>query len=390
MVIGVNCFLLKKRIGGMRQYFFRLFRELLAQDVQNTYVFFYFKHNEEELEQLGNDDWKRNGILISDQMDVLRHLEMLDLYFCPFSALWPRPLPIPCVVTLHDIQEKYFPEFFDEEAHWNRAYHYVASTKTADQVITVSEFSKRSIMRHHHVSGKKIRVAYNVAGPHFYSETPKSSGDGLELPARFIYYPANRWLHKNHDNLLKALRLLKTKMGLEIPCVLTGFDYENGYRLHEKIREYDLEKQVHSLGYLKPEQVRYLYLNAEMLCFPSLFEGFGMPPLEAMVMGCPVACSNTTSLPEVVGDAALLFSPEKPDEIAHCISKLWSDEALRKALVEKGKRRAELFSVKQLASAHTEAFLAARKSFRKYRYWFSKYLYEPSHRKKMMQIKSGR
>ena len=160
--------------------------------------------------------------------------------------------------------------------------------------------------------------------------------------------------------------------------------------MNEKIREYDLEKQVHSLGYLKPEQVRYLYANAEMMCFPSLFEGFGMPPLEAMVMGCPVACSNATSLPEVVGDAALLFSPEKPDEIAECILKLWNDEALRKALVEKGKRRVELFSAKKLASEHIEVFQAAKKSFRKYRYWFYKFIYEPSHRKKMMKTKPGR
>ena len=211
MFIGVNCFLLKKQIGGMRQYFLRLFRELLAEDVRNTYVFFYFKHNEEELEQLDNEDWKKNAILLSDQRDVLRHLDKIDLYFCPFSALWPRPLPIPCVVTLYDIQEKYYPDFFDEEALWNRAYHYVASTRTADRVITISEFSKRSIMHHHKVSGDKIHVTYNMLGDHFYTQTRNCNGEGLDLPARYIYFPANRWFHKNHDNLLRALKLLKTQ-----------------------------------------------------------------------------------------------------------------------------------------------------------------------------------
>ncbi len=246
MVIGVNCFWLIKRIGGMRQYFFRLFRELLAKDSENSYVFFYFNQNREELEIIGNDKWKKDAILISDQQEVCRHLDKIDLYFCPFSALWPRPLPIPCVVTLHDIQEKYYPGFFDEKNRNYRAYHYMASTKAADQVITVSDFCKQSIAFHHKIPENKIHVAHMAVGEQYFRPDKIVNKDNLKLPDHFIYYPANRWLHKNHDNLLKALTILKRENGLEIQCVFTGFDYDNGYPLGKKIREYQLEKQIRS------------------------------------------------------------------------------------------------------------------------------------------------
>ncbi len=125
-----------------------------------------------------------------------------------------------------------------------------------------------------------------------------------------------------------------------------------------------------------------------MVCFPSLFEGFGIPVVEAMAMGCPVACSNVASLPEIVGDAALLFSPENPEIIAKSILRLWNDERLRKELIEKGKKRARLFSIENFASSHIKAFEAAKKSFRKYRYWYFKFWCEPSHQKKMMSKKN--
>jgi len=387
MRIGVNCFNLSENMGGLRQYFHRLFRELLASDQKNSYVFFYFEHNIKEMEHIDDERWKEYAILLEDQPDVLQHLEKIDLYFCPFGALWPRPVPVPTVVMLVDIQEKYYPEFFSKEDMWNREYHFEASTKTADQVITISEFSKESIAHYHGISRQKIHVAYLAADESFYLPLAPNQTINLQLPEHYIFYPANRWFHKNHDNLLKALRELKMAHGLVVNCVLTGFDYEEGYPLNKKIMEYGLEDQVKVIGYVTGEEIKHIYTRAKMLCFPSLFEGFGMPTVEAMAIGCPVVCSNTTSLPEVVGDAALLFDPKNPGEIAGKIKAVWTDETLRKRLIAAGREQAKKFSVKNIAAVHMAAFELAAISYRQRRYWYYKYIYEPRHKLRMFRKK---
>ena len=388
MRIGVNCFILSENMGGLRQYFHRLFRELLASDQKNSYVFFYFEHNIKEMEHIGDERWKKDAILLKDQQDVLNHIDLIDLYFCPFGALWPRPVPVPSVVMLVDIQEKYYPEFFSKEDMWSRDYHYEASTRTADQVITISEFSKESIAHYHGISRQKIHVAYLAADESFYLPLAPNQKINLPLPEHYIFYPANRWFHKNHDNLLKALHELKNSHGLLVNCVLTGFDYEGGYPLNKKIMEYRLEDQVKVIGYVTSEEIKHIYSKAKMLCFPSLFEGFGMPPVESMAIGCPVVCSNTTSLPEVVGDAALLFDPKNPWEIAGKIKAVWTDESLRQRLIAAGKKQARKFSAKNTAAVHIAAFERAAMSYRQKRYWYYKYIYESVHRFRMFCKKS--
>jgi glycosyltransferase involved in cell wall biosynthesis len=369
-------------MGGLRQYFFRLFRELLDKDLVNSYVFFHGGQNVRELEQLGNERWREGAVLIKDQNEILHHLGRMDVFFCPFGALWPRPVPLPTVVTLVDIQEKYFPEFFSANDHWNRQYHYEGSTRSADQVITISEFSRQSIIFHHRIASSKIHVVYLAADDDFYA--PYEGGTALNLPEKYIFYPANRWLHKNHDNLLKALVVLREESGLLINCVLTGFDYETGFPLREKIEEYGLRYQVDVIGYVSKEQLRYIYRNAEMLCFPSYFEGFGMPLVEAMAIGCPVVCSNTTSMPEVGGDAALLFDPTNPHDIAEKIQTLWRNPDLARTLTAKGREQAKRFSVKNLAAGHLEIFARAERSYSWARYVWEKYMREPLHFLKMM------
>ena len=141
---------------------------------------------------------------------------------------------------------------------------------------------------------------------------------------------------------------------------------------------------MHDLGYVNTNDLKYIYQNASMLCFPSYFEGFGMPLLEAMACGCPVVCSNGTSIPEVVGDAAMFFDPHNAEDIAKCIFKLLSDDDCSDNLIRKGLKRAKLFSQKKTANAHIEAFKMAIVTYRKRRYFYYKYLYEPLHKAKML------
>ena len=213
MRIGVNCYLLQPHIGGLKQYFLTLFRELLDRDDEHEYVFFWYRHNAEELEQLGTDRWRRDAVLLEDQRQVLAHLDRIDLYFCPLPGLYPRPVPRPTVMTLVDIQEVFYPEFFTPADRYTRELHFPGSTHMADRVITISEFSRRAIIEHHRLSPERIAAVHLCADDRYARSAAVARSPTAPLPARFIFYPANLWKHKNHDVLLRALRLLRVERG---------------------------------------------------------------------------------------------------------------------------------------------------------------------------------
>ncbi len=200
------------------------------------------------------------------------------------------------------------------------------------------------------------------------------------MPERFVFYPANRWFHKNHDNLLKELGIIRDRYHIEIPCVFTGVDYENGYPLKNKIVEYDLEDQILILNYVTSNEIKYIYHKADMLCFPSFFEGFGLPLLEAMAAGCPIACSNAGSIPEVVGKAALLFDPTDTFDIAEKVHELWISSIVRKSLIDFGKDQAKKYSIKKTALSHLEAFEKAIHSYKVSYFIYNKYVFNPLHK----------
>ncbi len=380
MRIGVNCFLLQAHIGGLKQYFLTLFGELLEKDTDNEYIFFWFPHNADELAKLCSDRWKECAIILRDQREVEMHLDKIDLYFCPFGALYPSPLTIPTVVMLVDIQEVFYPEFFTLEDRYNRDLYYSSSTHMADRVITISEFSKQTLLQYHHLSDDKVIVAYLNADERYYRSAEIAQPLEQPLPKDFIFYPANFWKHKNHDLLLQALRMMRDEQNLTIDVVFTGFEQSNGYPLLEKVQEYGLESQVHTLGYITAEQVAYLYRHARMLVFPSLFEGFGIPLVEAMAVGCPVVAANDTSIPEVVGDAAELFDPTSVSNMAEIITKVWYNDILRKEMIRKGKCQAQEFSVTRTAQAHKLAFSQAAQAYSYPRYLWNRWVYRYYHR----------
>lgn len=378
MRIGVNCFLLTAEIGGIKQYFFSLFRELLARSDGNKYVFFYFEQNLSALTELDYALWKKDGILLTSQKEIYNHLDKIDIFFCPFGSLSPRPLPIPTVVTLVDIQEVFFPEFFTTHNLLARQYHYQGSTSLADRVVTISDFSKRTIVKHHRLKMNKVKVAHLCADPRFYKAEEIGRRPDCKLPEKFVFYPANHWLHKNHDILLRALVWMKEEKGYLVNAVFTGFDQGSGYQIGKKAKEYGLSEQVFQLGYISVEELAYLYTKAQLLVFPSLFEGFGIPLVEAMAAGCPVLAANTTSLPEVGQESVAYFDPSSAGDLGESIVELLEDEQQYNALRSKGRLRARDFSAAKLADDHLHVFKDARDSFSWSRYlvnrWWWKYL----------------
>lgn len=360
--IGVNCCGLVSHSGGVKQYFARLMNRLLC-DPREECVLFHRAENIPTLEDLLVPHWRRHAVQLTAPGDLGPLIRSLNVYFCPAGLLSPRPVPVPSVVTLVDIQEVFFPHFFTPWEQWSRLYHHAASSRLANRVVTISEYSKRSITTVHGIADSKVAVAYPAADEDSEGATAGTPPLPTSLPERFLLYPANYWLHKNHDRLLQALALARERHGVTLPCVLTGMEVPHGYDPAAGIARYRLGGSVRVLGYQTKAVMARLYQRATILVFPSLFEGFGLPLVEAMAAGCPIACSRSTSLPEVAGDAAAYFNPAEPSDIATVLMTLWSNSQLRDELIRHGKVRAQRFSVDAMVRAHRDVFEAARSDF---------------------------
>lgn len=271
---------------------------------------------------------------------INRELAAADVVHYPFTAPVPWPTPrTPVVVSLLDVQHLDLPHLFSKAERLYRRRYYDAAARRADVVVTISEFAKRGIVHRLGVDPDRVHVAH--LGVDVRHHVPNT---GEREP--FLLYPARGWAHKNHARLVEAVRLLRVDDD-RLRLVLTGGGLESLGRLPE---------WVDVRGLVSHDELRSLYRRAACLVFPSLYEGFGLPPLEAMASGCPVAASTAGSLPEVCGDAAVLFDPEDPQAIA---------DGVRTALARSGElsrlgpAQAARFTWSASAEAHVTAYRAA-------------------------------
>ena len=265
-------------------------------------------------------------------------LAVLDLVHYPLTVPLPR-VEVPTVVTLHDIQHRDLPEFFGAAQRSFRRLAYDRAARAAAAVVVLSEFVRTRALDLLELDPARVHVV-----PHGVDHEVFRPGDEEREP--FILYPARPWPHKNHPRLLEAFASLQaTRPRLRL--VLTGGGLE---------RLGPLPDGVEALGPVSSEHLASLYRRAACLVFPSLYEGFGMPPLEAMACGCPVAASNAGALPEVCGDAAVLFDPTDVDAIAAAI--LETDER-RDELREQGIARAAAYTWEETARRHEAVYAEA-------------------------------
>ena len=282
----------------------------------------------------------------------------IDLMHYPVSVPLPKGTG-PAVYTLHDVQHHDLPDLFSfQERAWRR-FTYDRAAQRADRVITVSEHARSRIIETLDIPGDRVDAIHH--GIDVERFTPEPGADekilsALDLPERFLFYPAGLWPHKNHSAILDALT---ARANQDIELVLCGPTLNRFGALEESVQRRGLSNRVHHLGFIHPDALAPLYRRAHALVFPSLYEGFGLPPLEAMACGCPVACSNAASLAEVCGDAALLFDPHEPGEIESAVERIVGDDGLRSQLRGAGMRRAAGFTWENAARKHRATFLRA-------------------------------
>lgn len=261
---------------------------------------------------------------------------------------------LPTIYHPHDLQHRHLPEFFTPEDRAQRDEWWKTLCEQAAVVSVTSQWGKRDIATQYGIDPGKIAVVHLApavdAYPDVDADYVAEVRERLALPHRFALYPAQTWPHKNHLRLLKALASLRGE-GLRVDLVCTGTLNEHFKEIEAEILRLDLAEQVRFLGFVSNVDLRALYATCELLVMPTLFEaagGFG-PIAEGFSLGVPVACSNVTSLPEEVGDAALVFDPLSVEAIALAMRQLWDDADLRETLRVRGRERASRYSWERTA-----------------------------------------
>jgi len=278
------------------------------------------------------------------------HRRQVDVVLSLSGYIHIDAYPLRNVVVVPDLQHEYHPEFFPPEVLEERARVFGEAIRRADHLIAISEFTRQTVLERYAIAPERIDTVHPAADPVFSPDTRLGLDRSRILrkyslsEGEFLFFPANTWAHKNHQGLLETLALLRDAYHLTPPLVCTGTAKEAQPAIAQTIRRLRLEAQVRFLGYCPLEDLPLLYEGAAALVFPSFFEGFGIPLLEAMSRDCPIVCSNATSLPEIAGDAALLVDPRAPREFAAAISRLLTDPVLRRTLIARGRQQVKKFS----------------------------------------------
>ncbi len=287
----------------------------------------------------------------------------VDVFHAPHYVVSPLT-PCPFVVTIHDCIHLRFPEYLPNRLapHYARAMMRGAARR-ARRVLTVSEASRRDIVHYLGVSADKVDVIPNA--PDERLRQPPTAEDlahvreRLQVTTPFVLYAGNIKPHKNVDRLIEAYSIVRRLGHTDTSLLVIGDEVSKFPNLRRLVHQLDLQSHVRFLGFVNDATLAALYRLASVFVFPSLYEGFGLPPLEAMAAGVPVVTSNASSLPEVVGDAALLVDPLDAGALADAIARVLGDPALRATLIERGHARVAEFSWDRAAARTHAAYAAA-------------------------------
>jgi glycosyltransferase involved in cell wall biosynthesis len=272
----------------------------------------------------------------------------VDLFHAPHYVVSPLTT-CPYVVTIHDCIHLRFPQYLPNAAArlYARSMMTMAARR-ARRILTVSQASKEDILHYLNVPPDKVEVIYNAIDE---TITAPPSADELtrvcqrfQLTSPYILYTGNIKPHKNVDRLIEAYSILRRRGYEDVKLLIIGDDISKYPNLRRLVHRFQLHQHVRFFGFVSESMLAVLYRMAAMFVFPSLCEGFGLPPLEAMAAGAPVITSKVSSLPEVVGDAALLVDPMDAGAIADAMARVLGDEALRHDLIRRGHERVRAFS----------------------------------------------
>lgn len=371
MRIGINATFLENTSVGSGQVIYNFLKELASIDKKNKY-FLYVPHKNIIIEEFGDN---------FNERVVINHFRFLkgfakklvwEQVLFPFAAKKDRVDIIHCpylgvsffaskrsVVTIFDLIHRVF---IDYQPSWKIKIYFKLveyAAKKSKQVTTLSEYSKQDIVRLLKIPANKVKVVYCGINQNFKILNDRNSVssvlDKYSIRGRYIFYVGGFDIRKNVTLLIRVFARLKKERGITQKLVLAG-DFTEKCELPGMVKKLGLIDEINFIGFVPLNDLPVLYNGSDLFVYPSLYEGFGLPPLEAMACGVPVICSNSSSLSEVVDDAALLINPRKKDDMENAIYRVLTDEEFKKGLITKGLERAKLFSWKNYAKKMLEIY----------------------------------
>ena len=371
MKIVINTRPLLSPLTGVSNYTFQVASQLSMLDKDNVYSYFYGSHFSKKLKFHNKEDmfpylikkflrkfpplapsarWIGNltGLMTSNKFKLY-----FEPNFIPVSMRTNKR-----VVTIHDFSWKIHSEWHPKERVRYLERNFWRKIDSVDSIIVVSDFIKTQAIEEFALPSEKIHVIHNGFDPDVFKEyNPeqlKAIREKFNLPQNFVLFVGSIEPRKNLKNLICAYLQLNKNIRQKHKLVLVGF---KGWNNKDIMQLLDNSKEdVEYLGYVSNEELGKLYNLATVFAYPSFYEGFGLPPLEAMASGCPVVTSNAASLPEVCGDAAYYIDPYDIDSISQGIHRVITDKELRNLMVQKGLAKAAEFSWTKSAQQHLKLF----------------------------------
>lgn len=360
MRIGIDCRFYSSKFTGIGRYTFELVKNLLKIDKQNEYVLFF---NEPEFSEFQKYNLKAKilnctAVLanakhysFAEQSTFLKKLynAKLDLmHFTHFNA--PIFYIGKSIVTIHDLTPSFFPGKKFNKLHYKLAYNLVlkSAIKKAKKIIAVSKNTACDIENFFPKAKNKISVIYESVAEEFVNSTQISKSEiqkKYQIKDDFLLYTGVWRDHKNLVGLIEAFQRLKKEKAFSGQLVITGKEDPYYPEVKETVKKFKLHNDVIFSGLVPETDLIALYQAAKLYVFPSFYEGFGLPILEAFASKTPLVCSNSSCLPEIAGDNnALFFDPNDIEEMSKQIWKLWNDKKLQKELINNGQKRLGDFS----------------------------------------------
>lgn len=362
MRIGISAFAGDAGKSGISQYMMNIFRRLPELSPADEYVLFmseadreFFDSRHPRVRIVTHANWMAKPLV-----NILWHLLALPFMLrkhgcdCVYLPAGNRRLSwwygCPSVGTVHDLSQLHVAGKYDPLRMFYSRSVLPRMMRRLTHVISVSQATRRDLLSHASLEPGQIDVVYNGADLERFGAMDGDEARahvrekfGIETP--YILYTA-RLEHpgKNHVRLLEAFARLKREEGLPHRLVCAGSPWYGAESIYAAARDMGIERDVYFPGFVHNSDLPALYAGADLFVFPSLFEGFGIPPLEAMASGTPVCASNVSSIPEVVRDAGLLFDPSDAKDIAATMLRVLQDQHLASRLVQRGLKRSRLFS----------------------------------------------
>lgn len=364
MIVGIDAHAIGSGSAGNETYYEQLLRHLATASTNGSQYVVYYTHAGAARRVQPSDKfrWKRMRpgtpfwrIPVGFPLEFRR--ERLDAFHA--QLIIPPFCGCKTITTIPDIAYEHYPQFFSKMETLRSKVLTRRSAERADHIITVSNYSKNDISSTYHIDPDRITVTYEGAGPEFFPRDKAECGRQVarkyNIDSCFLLYVGRLQERKNLRRLLLAYARLKKDGPIEKLVLVGKKDWMTG-NLEAHLESLQLERDVIFTGYVPSADLPFFYNAAEAFVYPSIFEGFGLPVIEAMACGVPVLTSYGSSLEEVAGDAAVLVDPMSEDSIAEGLRKLVGDRNLRLRLGQAGLARSEAFSFRKTAEQTVDVY----------------------------------